>query len=74
MRPTIVAYLYSKFDFIEVIVPALAMSAGTMLSLAPTKSSWGGKVSSVQSIPRCPSGRSVSARAVVDHLRQRSEK
>lgn len=31
---TIVEYLRSKFDFIEVIVPAAAMSAGTMISLA----------------------------------------
>lgn len=31
---TIVAYLRSKFDYIEVIVPTYAMSAGTMISLA----------------------------------------
>ena len=31
---TIVAYLRSKFDYLEVIVPTLAMSAGTMISLA----------------------------------------
>lgn len=31
---TIVAYLRSKFTDIEVIVPTLAMSAGTMISLA----------------------------------------
>ncbi len=34
---TIVSYLRSKFTEIEVIVPALAMSAGTMISLAADK-------------------------------------
>lgn len=31
---TVVAYLHSKFDYIETIVPTYAMSAGTMLCLA----------------------------------------
>ncbi len=31
---TLVGYLRSKFDYIEVIIPAYAMSAGTMISLA----------------------------------------
>ena len=31
---TIVGYLRSKFSWIEVIVPALAMSAGTMIALS----------------------------------------
>lgn len=30
---TLVAYLRSKFNYIEVIVPTFAMSAGTMISL-----------------------------------------
>ncbi len=34
---SVVAYLYSKFEEIEVIIPAFAMSAGTMISLAADK-------------------------------------
>lgn len=34
---TIVSYLFSKFDNIEVIVPTLSMSAGTMISLAANR-------------------------------------
>lgn len=34
---TIVAYLWSKFEEIEVIVPTYAMSAGTMLALASNR-------------------------------------
>ena len=34
---TIVEYLHSKFDYIEVIVPTYAMSAGTMIALASNK-------------------------------------
>jgi len=34
---TIVQYLWSKFDYIEVIVPTYAMSAGTMIALATDK-------------------------------------
>jgi ATP-dependent protease ClpP protease subunit len=34
---TLVEYLHSKFDYIEVIIPTYAMSAGTMISLAANK-------------------------------------
>ncbi len=34
---SIVAYLWSKFPYIEVVVPTLAMSAGTMIALASNR-------------------------------------
>jgi hypothetical protein len=68
---TIVAYLRSKFDDIEVIVPTLAMSAGTMIALA-TRRIVMGKQSQLGPIdPQMPyGGRTVSARAVVEQFNQ----
>lgn len=34
---TVVSYLHTKFDYIEVIVPTFAMSAGTMICLGADK-------------------------------------
>lgn len=66
---TIVAYLYSKFSYIEVIVPAMAMSAGTMLSLAADRIVMGRQSQLGPIDPQMPiGGRSVSARAVVDQF------
>lgn len=66
---TIVAYLWSKFDYIEVIVPTLAMSAGTMIALASDKIIMGrpsqlGPIDPQFLIP----GGAVSARAIVDQF------
>jgi hypothetical protein len=68
---TIVAYLRSKFSDIDVVVPTLAMSAGTMIALA-SDSIVMGKQSQLGPIdPQMPiAGRSVSARAVVEQFGQ----
>jgi ClpP class serine protease len=66
---SIVAYLRSKFDYIEVIVPALAMSAGTMLSLAADRIVMGRQSQLGPIDPQMPiGGKSVSARAVVEQF------
>ena len=66
---TIVAYLYSKFSDIEVIVPTYAMSAGTMISLAADRIVMGRQSQLGPIDPQMPvGGRFVSARAVVDQF------
>jgi hypothetical protein len=68
---TIVSYLRSKFDYIEVIVPALAMSAGTMISLAADLIVLGRQSQLGPIDPQIPfGGRYVSARAIVDQFEQ----
>jgi hypothetical protein len=66
---TIVQYLYSKFDDIEVIVPTYAMSAGTMISLAANRIIMGRQSQLGPIDPQMPlrSG-FVSARSVVDQF------
>ena len=65
----IVAYLYSKFPYIEVIVPTFAMSAGSMISLAADKIVMGRQSQLGPIDPQIPfGGRSISARAVVDQF------
>src|SRR3990172_8766224 len=66
---TIVEYLHSKFEYIEVIVPTFAMSAGTMISLASDTIIMGrqsqlGPIDTQLNI----GGRPVSARAIVDQF------
>jgi hypothetical protein len=72
---TIVAYLRSKFADIEVVVPAYAMSAGTMISLASNRILMGRQSQLGPIDPQMPvGGRFVSARAVVEQFEQaRSE-
>ena len=66
---TIVSYLRSKFDYIEVIVPAFAMSAGTMISLAADRIVMGRQSQLGPIDPQfVMGGRSLSARAVVDQF------
>lgn len=66
---TIVSYLYSKFDYIEVIVPVLAMSAGSMISLAAHRIVMGRQSQLGPIDPQMPyNGRTISARAVVDQF------
>ena len=66
---TIVAYLRSKFSQIEVIVPAYAMSAGTMISLAADRIVMGRQSQLGPIDPQMSLGtRSVSARAIVDQF------
>jgi ClpP class serine protease len=66
---TIGEYLLSKFQRIEVIVPTMAMSAGTMLSLAANEIIMGRPSQLGPIDPQMPIGqRSVSARAIVDQF------
>lgn len=66
---SIVAYLRSKFSYIEVIVPTLAMSAGTMISLAADKVIMGRQSQLGPIDPQMPfAGKFVSARAVVEQF------
>ena len=66
---TIVAYLMSKFDEFEVIIPAFAMSAGTMISLASNKIIMGRQSQLGPIDPQLPiGGRFISARAIVDQF------
>lgn len=66
---TIVAYLRSKFDYLEVIVPAYAMSAGTMISLASNKIVMGRQSQLGPIDPQFVSGqRSLSAGGVVEQF------
>lgn len=63
---TLVAYLHSKFTDIEVIVPAYAMSAGTMISLAANRVVMGRQSQLGPIDPQLPfSGRMVSAQAIL---------
>ncbi len=68
---TIVQYLRSKFTSFEVIVPALAMSAGTMISLASDRI-FMGRPSQLGPIdPQfIMNGRPVSARGVVEQFKR----
>lgn len=71
---TIVKYLRSKFDDIEVIVPFMAMSAGTMISLASDRVVMGRQSQLGPIDPQLQSGgRSISAQAV-DSLFKQAEK
>jgi len=71
---TLVAYLFSKFDKIEVIVPTFAMSAGTMVCLASDKIVMGRQSQLGPIDPQMPlGGRTVSARAVVDQFERARE-
>ena len=66
---TIVAYLWSKFSDIEVVVPTYAMSAGTMISLAANRLIMGRQSQLGPIDPQMPmGGRFVSARAIVDQF------
>lgn len=66
---TIISYLHTKFDYIEVIVPTFAMSAGTMICLASDKLIMGRQSQLGPIDPQIPlGGRSVSARAIMDQF------
>jgi hypothetical protein len=66
---TIVAYLRSKFDDLEIIVPTFAMSAGTMISLGSDRIVLGRQSQLGPIDPQLVIGsRSVSAQAVVDQF------
>jgi len=66
---TIVSYLRAKFQRIEVVVPAFAMSAGTMVSLGSDRIVMGRQSQLGPIDPQMPiGGRYVSARAVVDQF------
>lgn len=68
---TIVEYLYQKFDYIEVIIPTFAMSAGTMISLAANKIIMGRQSQLGPIDPQMPiGGRFVSAQSIVDQFKQ----
>jgi hypothetical protein len=72
---TMVAYLHSKFTDIEVIVPTIAMSAGTMIALSSNNIVMGRQSQLGPIDPQIPmGGRTVSARAIVDQFeRARTE-
>ncbi len=66
---TVVQYLHAKFTAIEVIVPAFAMSAGTMISLASDRIVMGRQSQLGPIDPQMPiGGKYVSARAIVDQF------
>ena len=66
---TIVAYLRSKFEDIEVIVPTYAMSAGTMISLASDRIVMGRQSQLGPIDPQLMTGgQGKSARAIVDQF------
>jgi membrane-bound ClpP family serine protease len=66
---TIVEYLHSKFSDVEVIVPAFAMSAGTMISLSASRIVMGRQSQLGPIDPQMPiGGKYVSARAIVDQF------
>jgi len=66
---TIVAYLNSKFQAFEVIIPTFAMSAGTMISLASDRIVMGHQSQLGPIDPQMPmNGRTVSARSIVDQF------
>lgn len=66
---TIVEYLRTKFDDIEVIVPLYAMSAGTMISLAANRLVMGRQSQLGPIDPQLPmGGRFISARAVQEQF------
>jgi len=66
---TIVAYLRSKFNDIEVVIPTYAMSAGTMISLASDRVIMGRQSQMGPIDPQMLiSGRIVSATAIIDQF------
>ena len=66
---TIVSYLREKFNYIEVIIPTYAMSAGTMISLAANLIIMGRQSQLGPIDPQMViDARSVSAQAVVDQF------
>lgn len=66
---TIVSYLHAKFNYIEVIVPTFAMSAGTMICLGADKLIMGRQSQLGPIDPQIPlGGRTVSARAIVEQF------
>jgi Serine dehydrogenase proteinase len=66
---TIVSYLHSKFEYIEVIIPTFAMSAGTMISLAANRILMGRPSQLGPIDPQMPiGGKYVSARGIVDQF------
>lgn len=67
---SIVSYLRSKFNDLEVIVPTFAMSAGTMISLAANTIVMGrqSQLGPIDPQMRFGPGRSVSARAIVEQF------
>jgi ClpP class serine protease len=68
---TIVSYLRSKFESIEVVVPAFAMSAGTMISLAAERIVMGRQSQLGPIDPQIGvNGRYVSAGAIVAQYEQ----
>lgn len=68
---TIVSYLWQKFKDIQIVVPALAMSAGTMISLAANKIIMGRQSQLGPIDPQMPvSGRFVSAQSVLEQFDQ----
>lgn len=68
---TLVSYLRSKFDYIEVIIPTFAMSAGTMISLAADRIVMGRQSQLGPIDPQLVMGqRAQSAQAIVDQFEQ----
>jgi len=66
---TIVAYLRSKFNDIEVVIPTYAMSAGTMISLASDRVIMGRQSQMGPIDPQMLiSGRIVSATAIIEQF------
>lgn len=66
---TIVAYLISKFKYIEVIIPTFAMSAGTMIALSSNRLIMGRQSQLGPIDPQMPFSKNyVSARAIVDQF------
>lgn len=67
---TVVSYLRTKFSDVEVVVPAYAMSAGTMISLSADRILLGRQSQLGPIDPQLPVGdnRFVSARAIVDQF------
>jgi hypothetical protein len=66
---TLVEYLFTKFEYIEVIVPTYAMSAGTMISLAADRIIMGRQSQLGPIDPQMPvGGLFVSARAIVEQF------
>lgn len=69
---TLVKYLREKFDYIEVVVPALAMSAGTMMALAADRIVMGrqSQLGPIDPQLTLSNGQTVSARAIVDQFKR----
>lgn len=73
---TIVNYLRSKLsDFIQVIIPTYAMSAGTMITLCSDKIIVGRQSQMGPIDPQLPiNGRTVSALAIIDQFEEAEKK